>query len=92
MKSSTYAKKLNTIVSAYQMSQRMEQAPAITLSKRESEVLNDVSMGLTREEIADVHHLSVNTVKNIMKSVFDKLGASNAYEAIRIAALKNLLK
>lgn len=92
MKSSTYAKKLNTIVSAYQMSPRMEQAPAITLSKRESEVLNDVSMGLTREEIADVHHLSVNTVKNIMKSVFDKLGASNAYEAIRIAALKNLLK
>lgn len=89
-KSSTYAKKMNKVVMDYGLSHPDNQK-TISLSKRELQVLNDISFGLTREEIADNNDLSVNTVKNITKSIFNKLGATNAIEAIRIAALNKLL-
>ena len=90
-KSSTYTKKRNKVIADYQTHYPQEQRTPSRLSRREVQVLSDISLGMTREEIADNNSLSVNTVKNITKSVYEKLGASNAYEAIRIAALKNML-
>ncbi len=90
-KSSTYTKKRNKVILDYQIHYPQEQPVPSMLSRRESQVLNDISLGMTREEIADNNRLSINTIKNITKSVYEKLGASNAYEAIRIAALKKIL-
>jgi LuxR family maltose regulon positive regulatory protein len=52
-------------------------------------VLTGLSQGLTREEIAGASGISLNTVKSVIRSVYNKLGALNRADAVRIAA--NLL-
>lgn len=55
------------------------------LTKREMEVLQALSRGLTREEIAAEQFVSINTVKTFIRSIFSKLGAANRAEAVSIA-------
>jgi LuxR family maltose regulon positive regulatory protein len=59
---------------------------AVSLSPRERDVLTGLSQGLTREEIAEASHISLNTVKSVMRSVYNKLGALNRADAVRLAA------
>jgi LuxR family maltose regulon positive regulatory protein len=54
-------------------------------------VLTELSQGLTREEIAGHLSLSVNTVKSVIRSVYNKLGAVNRADAVRIATSLGLL-
>jgi LuxR family maltose regulon positive regulatory protein len=61
------------------------------LSRREMEVLANLSQGMTREEIAGLSSLSVNTVKSVIRSIYTKLGAVNKADAIRIAASQGLV-
>jgi LuxR family maltose regulon positive regulatory protein len=61
------------------------------LSPRELDVLTGLSQGLTREEIALVSSISVNTVKSAARSVYNKLGAVNRVDAVRIAAELGIL-
>jgi len=61
------------------------------LSHREREVLVGLSQGLTREEIANAASISPNTVKSVTRSIYNKLGALNQADAVRIAAEKNIL-
>jgi LuxR family maltose regulon positive regulatory protein len=61
------------------------------LSPREMAVLVGISQGLTREEIAGASSISVNTVKSTIRSVYNKLGAVNRANAVRIATAKGLL-
>jgi LuxR family maltose regulon positive regulatory protein len=61
------------------------------LSKRELDVLTGLSQGLTREEIARVHSISINTVKSAARSVYNKLGAVNRADAVRIATELEIL-
>ncbi|GHV72017.1 hypothetical protein AGMMS49928_26930 [Spirochaetia bacterium] len=63
-----------------------------TLSPRELEVLSDLAQGFTREEIAASISISVNTVKSVLRSVYNKLGALNRADAVRIATAKGLLR
>lgn len=85
-KSSTYAKQLSQIVSAYNAGHRMDKnTNQINLSKRESEVLTYLSRGLTRDEIAESCYLSPSTVSSAITNIFSKLGASNIADAVRIA-------
>ena len=51
------------------------------LSKREREVLELASLGLTNVQIAERIHLSVHAVKFHLRSIFGKLGVSNRTEA-----------
>jgi LuxR family maltose regulon positive regulatory protein len=60
------------------------------LSTREMEVLYDISQGLSRSEIAANRALSVNTVKMVTNSLYDKLGVSNIASAIRVASDRGL--
>jgi LuxR family maltose regulon positive regulatory protein len=46
---------------------------------------------MTQEEIASVSSLSVNTVKSMIRSVYNKLGALNKADAVRIAAAKGFV-
>ncbi|MDR1306987.1 MAG: LuxR C-terminal-related transcriptional regulator, partial [Treponema sp.] len=61
------------------------------LSRREMEVLTNLSQGMTQEEIAGIASLSVNTVKSVIRSVYNKLGAVNKADAVRIAASRGLV-
>ncbi|MDR0387289.1 MAG: LuxR C-terminal-related transcriptional regulator [Treponema sp.] len=87
-KASVYAKKLSLVVEQY----LARQAPEVTLSFREMEVLEGLSRGLTREEIAYDAAMSLNTVKNVISGIYAKLGAMNRADAIRIATGAGLLK
>jgi LuxR family maltose regulon positive regulatory protein len=87
-KASAYAKKLSLVAEQY----LARTTSAETLSRRELEVLTGLSQGLTREEIVDAGAMSLNTVKNLISSIYAKLGALNRADAIRIATNAGLLK
>lgn len=70
--------------------QEREQNQNFGLSRREVELLDNLSQGLTREEISKSMGLSINTVKSITKQVFAKLGAINSADAIRIAMVNKI--
>jgi LuxR family maltose regulon positive regulatory protein len=61
------------------------------LSPRELAVLTGLSQGLTREEIARLSSISLNTVKSVTRSIYNKLGAVNKTDAVRIASQQRLL-
>jgi LuxR family maltose regulon positive regulatory protein len=46
---------------------------------------------MTQKEIAGSFSLSVNTVKSVIRSVYNKLGAVNRADAVRIAASLGLV-
>jgi LuxR family maltose regulon positive regulatory protein len=90
---STYAKKLFTVTREDQFAAPAAGAsgPKVRLSRREMEVLQGLSQGMTRDEIADLASLSANTVKSITRSVYNKLGAINRADAVRIAVSLGLV-
>ncbi|MDR2258601.1 MAG: LuxR C-terminal-related transcriptional regulator [Treponema sp.] len=91
---STYAKKLFMVTEQYwrpeQDGKKSTRTRAV-LSRRELEVLAELSQGLTREEIAGHLSLSINTVKSVIRSVYNKLGAVNRADAVRLATSLGLL-
>jgi LuxR family maltose regulon positive regulatory protein len=93
---SAYAKKLFTV--AEQCRVKDEETVSrplandqVALSPREKEVLTALLQGMTRVEIAAQTSLSANTVKSITRSIYNKLGALNKADAVRIAAGMNLV-
>jgi LuxR family maltose regulon positive regulatory protein len=93
-KASAYAKKLFMVTEQYRQPERgrkRTEAVGAALSRREQEVLAELSQGLTREEIAGHLSISVNTVKSVIRSVYNKLGAVNRADAVRIATSLGLL-
>jgi LuxR family maltose regulon positive regulatory protein len=61
------------------------------LSRREVEVLSYLPTMLTAGEIATELHVSVNTVKTHMKSIYGKLGVSRRRDAVTRAAEYRML-
>jgi DNA-binding NarL/FixJ family response regulator len=62
------------------------------LSQRELEVLECLSRGLSREDIATALHISAETVKSHVKSILTKLEARDRAEAVARAFEKGLLQ
>jgi LuxR family maltose regulon positive regulatory protein len=89
---SSYAKKLFIVAEHNRAPKGDTGGEASLLSRREIEVLKGLSEGLTREEIAGVSSISINTVKSAVRSIFNKLGAVNRADAVRIAEEKNILR
>jgi LuxR family maltose regulon positive regulatory protein len=89
-----YAKKLFTVAEQYRPVPSSQSSPVqgMNLSHREIEVLTSLSQGMTREEIAGFSSLSANTIKSVIRSAYNKLGAVNKADAIRIAAAMEILK
>jgi DNA-binding NarL/FixJ family response regulator len=54
----------------------------VALTNREQEILNHVSRGYLDKEIADLLHISIWTVHNHVKNIYDKLGVHNRTEAV----------
>jgi LuxR family maltose regulon positive regulatory protein len=90
---SAYAKKLFVVTERYRSpaSLRGTSDPEITLSRRELAVLTGLYQGMTQEEIAGQSSLSINTVKSVIRSIYNKLGAVNKADAVRIAAAMGLV-
>ncbi len=72
-------------------SARWEKPRGKGLTPREKEVLRLVSQGTTNQEIARQLSISLNTVKNHLKRIMEKLGASNRAQAVAYALRENLL-
>ncbi|GHT57328.1 hypothetical protein FACS1894109_09090 [Spirochaetia bacterium] len=68
------------------LTKKAVKAVPVPLARREQEVLSYLSQGFTREEIAVALGLSINTVKSNIRSIYNKLGAVNRADAVRIAA------
>ena len=62
------------------------------LTERELDVLRIAANGHTNKEIADELYLSVNTVRNHMQHVLNKLGAHSKLEATAIAVRAGILR
>lgn len=91
-KSSTYAKLLAQVIDDYKASYGMKNSAGVVLSTQEKNFLSHLCQGLTRKEMADSCNLSLNTIKSILKSIYNKLGAVNGADAVRIAGLMGLNK
>jgi LuxR family maltose regulon positive regulatory protein len=89
---SAYAQKIFAAAEKYRFPQKKRPETGAALSRRETAVLIGLSQGLTREEIAEDEGISINTVKSVIRSVYNKLGAVNRADAVRIAAEAGLLK
>lgn len=69
-----------------------ESPPVQALSKRQAEILEAITRGLSNEDIAAMLGISVPMVKEHVKILFEKIGAANRAEAVAIAIKKHLLK
>jgi DNA-binding NarL/FixJ family response regulator len=63
----------------------------ITLTSRETEVLNLISHGFSDKEIAELLHLSKRTVNGYRDNLLIKFGARNSPQLVRIAIETNRL-
>ena len=88
-KSSAYAKRLAHVIADYKNTNEVTEG--VVVSAREVEILTDLSHGLSRTEIATSRGLSINTVKMVITSVFDKLGVESLPDAIRIAIKRKII-
>ena len=66
--------------------------PLPELAPRQREILESITKGLSNADIATQLGISVPTVKEHIRALLDKIGASNRSEAIAIAMRKYLLK
>ena len=88
-RASTFAKRHAFLTGRYHQQQNLRQN--FGLSKREIHLLENLSQGLTREEISASMEISLNTVKSMTKQVFAKLGAINSADAVRIAMANQII-
>jgi LuxR family maltose regulon positive regulatory protein len=88
-KAATYAKRVAHVKSQYRQQTGKDNERPLTI--RELGVLKDLSQGLSRSEIATDQGISVNTVKAMLQIIYEKLGADNNMDAIRIAISKGLI-
>ena len=82
-KSSALSKKISHMVAVSGMGNDPDKE--ISLTKREKQVLGDLSHGLSRTEIAANQNISKNTVKMLINIIYNKLHANSMVDAIRIA-------
>ena len=88
-KSATHAKHRSHIIAKYMQANGI--TCSVAMSPRETEILTDISHGLSRSEIAVNRKLSANTIKMVINNIRYKLGAENMADLIRIAVEKKLV-
>ena len=66
--------------------------PVQTLTPRQAEVLQSMTMGLTNRDIARQLSISEDRVEQHVRTLLEKLGAANRTEAVALAFRKHLLK
>ncbi|MDL2238091.1 LuxR C-terminal-related transcriptional regulator [Christensenellaceae bacterium OttesenSCG-928-K19] len=84
-KASTFGKRLSFMMKEHARQNNIAPEREIQLTEREVEVLRCLAQGLTREEIAEEHHIAISTVKSVITNIYNKLGAVNRVDAVRTA-------
>jgi LuxR family maltose regulon positive regulatory protein len=90
-RAAAYSKMLAAAVSALEYQNDLQNSGTV-LRRSEAAVLQALSRGFTREEIARREGLSLYGVKEIIKNLYQKLSAVNRADAVRIAVDRGLLK
>ena len=88
-KSSAFARRLTHMMSDSKATSCDEDK--ISLTNRETKVLKDLSQGLSRTEIAASQNISVNTVKMVINTIYDKLCVTSLHDALRIAIAQKIV-
>ena len=88
-KASALAKKQARMLSEYKAENNLKGETSLT--KRETEILKELSQGLSRTEIAVSQNISANTVKMVLNIIYDKLQANNLVDAVRIAVERKII-
>ncbi|MDL2293334.1 LuxR C-terminal-related transcriptional regulator [Ruminococcaceae bacterium OttesenSCG-928-D13] len=84
-KAQAYSKALAQMKKQYKSDSKSEKiAQENPLTKRETVILAYLAQGMMREEISAVEYVSINTVKSHIRSIYNKLGAINRADAVRI--------
>jgi len=86
-KASSYARNQSTFINEYEKTVSHNKL----LSNREQDVLDGLYHGLTQPEIATELNVSVNTVKMVTKSLYEKLFVHKISDLIRTAVEKQLV-
>lgn len=63
---------------------------AVRLTEREREVIQDTLSGLTSQQIADKHNLSISTIGTYRHRAYEKMGITKKKELIDLAARRTL--
>ena len=71
-------------------SQKLSVRPADTLTRREKAVIGCLMQGFPNREIAHALSIAEQTVKNHLRSIFDKLGVSDRLELVLYAIHQKL--
>ena len=87
-KASSYAKRQSHVIVEYKRTYNITQGASLT--KREIDIITDLSHGLSHTEIAVSRCISVNTVKMTINTIHKKLKTENIADMIR-ASIDNKL-
>ena len=88
-KSASFAKRHAHFIAQYREANGV--VDSVAISPRETDILTDLSHGLSRAEIASTRSLSINTVKMVINNLYSKLGAENMADLIRIAVERKMI-
>ncbi|MCL2124777.1 MAG: LuxR C-terminal-related transcriptional regulator [Oscillospiraceae bacterium] len=88
-KSSAFARRQAHMATIIKSAAADDAKPVFT--KREIQILKELSQGLSRSEIAENQGITVNTVKMVINSIYDKLGVKSLHDALRIAIASKLI-
>lgn len=61
------------------------------LTRTEIRVMKNIAEGKTNNEIAQIHFVSIETIKTHVQRIFKKLEVSNRMEAVAVARKKNII-
>lgn len=84
-------KTLNLLRNPTILTVKKDDADEIKLSKRETEILNQLSKGLTYNDIADNLIISPSTVRKHIENIYKKLQVHSKMEAVIMAQKRNLI-
>ena len=88
-KASAFARRLTHMISECKSGN--DDSDRVNLTNRETKIIKDLSQGLSRTEIAASQNISVNTVKMVINSIYDKLCVTSMHDAIRIAIARKIV-
>ena len=91
MTPSVALKALNLLRFPEKLTKDKIQAEEITLSKRETEILDQLSKGLNYQLIADNLFISPPTVRKHIENIYKKLQVHNKMEAVQKAMKHNII-
>ena len=88
-KSSAFARRQTHMISEIKAAD--DDSAQTVFTTRETNILKALSQGLSRAEIAESQKISVNTVKMVINSIYDKFGVTNLNDALRIAIARKIV-